>query len=121
VFGVLATTLAMIGLYGVMAYGVTRRTREIGVRMAMGAQTREVVWLVLREAMGLVAVGIAIGLPAALLASRYIEIQLYEVKSMDAAVIAAAVCSLTAIAALAGLIPARRAARVNPTIALRYE
>jgi predicted permease len=121
VFGVLATMLAMIGLYGVMAYGVSRRTREIGVRMAMGAQQRQVAWLILREAALLVACGVAIGLPAALFASRYIEAQLYGVQPMDPVVIVAAVLGLTVVAGAAGLIPAWRATRVNPVIALRYD
>jgi ABC-type antimicrobial peptide transport system permease subunit len=121
VFGVLATLLAMIGLYGVMAYSVSRRTREIGVRMAMGAQTRQVAWLILRQAVTLVACGVAIGLPAAWFASRYIEAQLYGVQAMDPVVVAAAVVGLTIVAAAAGLVPAWRATRVNPVIALRYD
>ena len=121
VFGVLATLLAMIGLYGVMAYGVSRRTREIGVRMAMGAQGRQVAWLILREAVTLVACGVAIGLPAAWFASRYIETQLYGVQPMDPTVITAAVLGLTIVAGAAGFIPVWRATRVNPMIALRYD
>jgi predicted permease len=121
VFGVLATLLAMIGLYGVMAYGVSRRTREIGVRMAMGAQGHQVAWLILREAVTLVACGVAIGLPAAWFASRCVETLLYGVQPMDPVVTVAAVVGLTLVAGAAGFIPAWRATRVNPVIALRYD
>jgi predicted permease len=121
VFGVLATLLAMIGLYGVMAYAVSRRTREIGVRMAMGAQATQVAWLILRDVVTLVACGVAIGLPAAWFASRYIEAQLYGVQPTDPAVIVAAVLGLTIVAGAAGFVPAWRATRVNPVIALRYD
>jgi predicted permease len=121
VFGALATLLAMTGLYGVMAYSVTRRTREIGLRMAMGARAGQVAWLVLRDALLLVAIGVAIGLPAAWFASRYIEAQLYAVAPTDPVVMAAAVLGLTAVAGAAGFIPAWRATRVNPVIALRCE
>jgi ABC-type antimicrobial peptide transport system permease subunit len=121
VFGLLATALAMIGLYGVMAYSVTRRTREIGVRMAMGARAGMVGWLVMREVFTLVALGVAISLPAAWFSSRFVESQLYGVTPTDTTTIAAAVLALSVVAALAGLIPALRAARVNPVIALRYE
>jgi ABC-type antimicrobial peptide transport system permease subunit len=120
-FGVLATLLAMTGLYGVMAYSVTRRTREIGLRMAMGASVPQVAWLVMRDALTLVAIGVAIGLPAASFASRYIEAQLYQVQPADPIVTAAAVVALAVVAAAAALIPAWRATRVNPVIALRYE
>jgi hypothetical protein len=121
VFGLLATLLAMIGLYGVMAYGVTRRTREIGLRMAMGAQNHQIAWLILREAATLLTAGIAIALPTASFASRYIESQLYGVEPSDPLVISTAVLVLIAVATTAAFIPARRATRVNPIIALRYE
>jgi predicted permease len=121
IFGVLATLLAMIGLYGVMAYTVARRTREIGIRMALGAVAGNIGWLIMREVIVLVAIGMAIGLPAAWYLSRYVESQLYGVKPMDVATIAAAIAGLTIVAGLAGLIPALRATRVNPTVALRYE
>ena len=121
VFGVLATLLAMIGLYGVMAYSVTRRTREIGIRMALGALSSNVARMVLREVAILVAIGIVIALPAAWAASRYIASQLYDVTPTDPATIVIAIVGLIAVAAAAGLIPALRAARVNPIGALRHE
>jgi predicted permease len=121
VFGALATLLAMIGLYGVMAYTVTRRTREIGIRMALGALSSNVARMILREVAILVAVGIIIALPAAWAASRYIASQLYEVAPTDPATIVLAIVGLITVAAAAGLIPALRAARVNPITALRHE
>jgi predicted permease len=121
VFGVLATLLAMIGLYGVMAYSVTRRTREIGIRMALGALASNVARMILREVAILVAIGIIIALPAAWAASRYITSQLYEVSPTDPATIVLAIAGLITVAAAAGLIPALRAARVNPISALRHE
>jgi len=121
IFGVLATLLAMIGLYGVMAYTVTRRTREIGVRMALGAVSGNIAWLVMREVILLVVIGMALGLPAAWFLSRYVEAQLYGIVPTDPFTIVAAILALAAIAGLAGLIPAVRASRVNPVIALRYE
>jgi predicted permease len=121
IFGVLATLLAMIGLYGVMAYTVARRTREIGVRMALGALSGNIAWLIMREVLILVAAGMALGLPAAWYLSRYVESQLYGVTPTDATTIAAAVVALAAVAGVAGLIPALRASRVNPVIALHYE
>jgi len=121
VFGALATLLAMIGLYGVMAYSVTRRTREIGIRMALGAVSWNVARMVLREVAILVAIGIVIALPAAWAASRYIASQLYEVTPTDPATIVVAILSLVTVATAAGLIPALRAARVSPITALRHE
>jgi predicted permease len=121
VFGVLATLLAMIGLYGVMAYTVARRTREIGIRMALGALSRDIAGMILRDVTLLVAVGLAIGLPAAWALGRYVETQLFGITAADPATMAAAVAVLASVAALAGLIPARRAARINPVRALRYD
>jgi predicted permease len=121
VFGVLATLLACVGLYGVMAYNVARRTREIGVRMALGAFGKDVVWLVLREALLLLAVGLFVGLPAAMLLGRYAQSQLFGVHFADPLTLVLAVSSLAASAILAGVIPARRASRVDPIRALRYE
>jgi len=120
-FGILATLLAVIGLYGVMAYTVARRTREIGVRMALGAVPANVVWLVMREVLMLVGAGIALGLVASWGANRLISSQLYGVGATDPATIAGAAALLFTIAVLAGYIPARRATRVNPVLALRYE
>jgi ABC-type antimicrobial peptide transport system permease subunit len=120
-FGVLATILAIIGLYGVMAYTVARRTREIGVRMALGAVAGDVVWLVMREVLVLVGSGLAIGLLAAWGLGHYLTSQLYGISGSDLSTTAAAAGLLATVALLAGYIPARRAARVNPVLALRYE
>jgi predicted permease len=121
VFGGLATLLAVIGLYGVMAYTVSRRTREIGIRMALGARMGHIGWLVIREVVTIVAIGMAIGLPAAWWLGRYVSAQLYGVQATDPITVIAATTLLTIVALLAGLIPSARAARVSPTTALRYE
>jgi predicted permease len=121
VFGVLALALACVGLYGTMSYTVARRTSEIGIRMALGARREEMLWMVLRETVLLVTLGIAIGLPAALAATRLIQDYLFGLKPTDPATIGVAVMMLAAIAVLAGYLPARRAARVDPMTALRYE
>jgi predicted permease len=121
VFGALATVLAIIGLYGVMAYMVTRRSREIGIRMALGAMRGNVVWLVMREVLTLVGMGIAVGLPAAFALTHLVESQLYGVKANDPAAMALATVLLAAVALLAGYIPARRAAGFDPVRVLRYE
>jgi predicted permease len=120
-FGILATVLAAIGLYGVMAFVVARRTREIGLRMALGAPRGVVVWMVMRETIALVAAGLALGVPAALLASRYVSTQLFGVKPTDLGAAAAALAILSLVAAGAGLVPARRASTIDPIQALRYE
>lgn len=120
-FGALATLLAAIGLYGVMAFVVARRTREIGLRMALGARRTAVVWMVLRESLLLLAIGLAAGVPAAFLLSRYVSSQLYSVKPTDIWTALAALAILTAVAAAAGFLPARRASTIDPIVALRYE
>ena len=120
-FGVLATVLAAVGLYGVIAYSVARRTAEIGIRVALGASRGRVVRLVLREVMVIVAAGLAIGLPAALLLGRVAASQLFGIQPHDPAMLAAAAAVLAAAALAAAWLPARRAARIEPLRALRYE
>ena len=120
-FGALATLLASIGLYGVMAFVVARRTKEIGVRMALGAMRGSVVWLVMREVLLLLGVGLAVGIPAALALGRLISAQLYGVKANDPWIASIAAILLSVIAAMAGLVPARRASRIDALVALHYE
>jgi predicted permease len=121
VFAILATALAMLGLYGVMAHSVTRRTREIGIRIALGAAPARIKGMVLREMLWILGIGLVTGVPAALFLSRLTESQLYGVKAFDALVVAAAAVALGLTAVLAAYLPARRASRVNPLNALRYE
>jgi predicted permease len=121
VLAVLALVLAGIGLYGLMAYTVSRRTREIGIRMALGAQRKMVLWMVLRETLLLVLFGVAIGVPASIAGARLLRTLLFGVGAGDPIAIGGAMLVLAAIAALAGYLPARRASRVDPMIALRYE
>jgi ABC-type antimicrobial peptide transport system permease subunit len=118
-FGALAVVLAMIGLYGVISYA--RRTKEIGVRMALGASGQAVRWLVLRETIGLAVIGIAIGIPIALAASRFIASFLYGLSATDPIVISAGAAFLLLMALVAGHLPSRRASRLDPVVALRSE
>lgn len=120
-FGLLAVLLACIGLYGVMSYGVTRRTNEFGVRIALGANRQQVVWLVLRDTLTLVVAGLAIGLAVVPAVSRFVVSFLFGLKPYDAVSLTSAVFAMTAVALLAGYLPARRAAKVDPMVALRYE
>jgi predicted permease len=120
-FGGLALLLACVGLYGVMSYTVSRRTREIGVRMALGAQRIQVLRMVLEEAMKLVLIGILVGIPVTLLVTRVFNSMLFGLSSADPLAMVVAITVLGAIAMLAGLIPARRATQVDPMVALRYE
>lgn len=119
--GFLASLLAAIGLYGVMAYVVTRRTREIGIRMALGASRENVSWLILREVVRMSAIGLGIGLPLAYAVGRLVESQLFGVTASDPVVFVAAAAALAAVAMMAGWLPARKAASVDPMVALRYE
>lgn len=121
VFGIIATILATVGLYGVMAYSVSRRTREIGIRMALGAFSTNVVRMVMREVLVLVGIGIAIGAVAAFGLTRFIEAQLYGLSATDPLTLASAILFLALVAGAAGYIPALRASRVHPIRALRYE
>ena len=120
-FGTLATLLAVIGLYGVMSYTVARRTREIGVRVALGATSSNISWLVIKEVLVIAAIGIVIALPAAWWLGRYVATQLYGVKPGDPLTIAAAIALLLLVALAAGMIPSARAARLSPTVALRQD
>jgi predicted permease len=120
-FGLLALALASVGLYGITAYSVARRTNEIGVRMALGANPGNVVTMVMRRALVLVAIGLAIGIPVTLVGGRLMRTQLYGVKAYDPVTLMLAVLVLSAFAALAGFIPARRAASIEPIHALRIE
>jgi predicted permease len=120
-FGVLGTTLALVGIYGLIAYSVMRRTREIGIRISVGAQSRDVLWLFLREAALLLAIGLVVGLPLALLLARLAGKLLYEVPALDPVSVAATAAFIALGGVAASLLPARRAARVDPLAALRTE
>jgi predicted permease len=120
-FGVLALLLACVGLYGVMAYGVARRRAEFGLRLALGASRGDVSWLVLRETFIVIALGVAIGVPAALAASRFVSRLVFGLAPTDPVTIVTAVVVLAIVATLAGYLPARRAARIDPLVALRHE
>lgn len=120
-FGALALLLATIGLYGVTAYTVARRTSEIGIRMALGAERRGVIAMVMRGAIIQIALGLGIGIPIALVCVRFVKAQLYEVSNADARVMMGAIVTLAAAAFVAGVIPARRAASTDPVQALRME
>jgi predicted permease len=120
-FGLGALFLVAVGLYGVISQWATQRTREIGLRMALGATAIRVQWLVLRQALVLVLVGLALGIPAALAVARLLEGLLFEVEPLDPVVLIGAVLTLLCVAALAAYLPARRASRVDPVIALRSE
>ena len=120
-FGLLALALISIGLYGMMSYAVARRTREIGVRMALGAQSGHALRMIMGESLLLVLIGSAIGLAAALAATRLVAGMLFELTPNDPLTIALATLLLLAVAALASFLTARRAARVDPAVALRQE
>ncbi|HEY6332458.1 MAG TPA: FtsX-like permease family protein, partial [Blastocatellia bacterium] len=120
-FGALAAVLACVGLYGVMSFGVTARTGEIGVRMALGAGKGGVLWMVLKEALLLVGAGIAIGLPAVFAGVRLVSALLFGPNPADPMLVVLGALSLIAVAAVAAFVPARRAASVDPMNALRYE
>jgi predicted permease len=120
-FGLLAVFLSSVGIYGLMSYLVNRRTNEIGIRMALGAARANVRWLVMREILALVALGVAIGIPAALAGNRFVANMIFGVKSTDPVSLLTAVALLLTVAIFAGYFPARRASRVDPMEALRYE
>jgi predicted permease len=120
-FGVLATLLAAMGLYGVMAYTVARRTREIGLRMALGAARADVLGMVMREVATVTALGLLVGLPSGLALTRLVRAHLYGVSPVDPRPVLAAAAAVAATALVAGILPARRATRVEPMRALRWE
>ena len=120
-FGALALLLASIGLYGVTAYGVVRRTPEIGIHMALGAERVRVIGMVMRGAMIQAGIGLAIGIPIAVLCVRFVKTQLYEITSVNPYVLGGAIVTLALAAVIAGIIPARRAASIDPVRALRIE
>jgi predicted permease len=120
-FGLLATVLASIGLYGVMAFVVARRRKELGIRLALGAQPGLVIWMVMREVLLLLSIGLAAGVPAAMGLGRFVSAQLYGIQPNDPWMAGWTMLLLTAVSAAAGLIPAHRASRIDPILALRYE
>jgi len=120
-FGLLAVFLSCIGIYGLMSYVVARRTNEIGIRMALGAERSHVRWLVMREIVLLVGVGIAIGVPVTMAGSRLVSNMLFGLRGNDPVSLVASVGILLLVAVMAGYLPARRASRVDPMEALRYE
>jgi ABC-type antimicrobial peptide transport system permease subunit len=120
-FGSLALGLACLGLFGVMSYTVSRRTTEFGVRMALGAQPFNLLWSVFRESLTLVGLGLAVGLPTVLMASQALTRVLVGIRGNDPMTLGGATLLLAVVAALAGMIPAWRASRVDPMVALRCE
>jgi ABC-type antimicrobial peptide transport system permease subunit len=120
-FGLLALVMACLGIYGLLAYSVTQRTREIGIRMALGARGNEVVALVLGNALRLILIGVALGLPAALAASRGVKSILFGLTPTDPVAIAGAILILAGAALIAAYLPARRASQIHPMTALRHE
>jgi len=121
VFGILALLLTSIGIYGVMAYEITRRTGEVGIRMALGARRGDVLWMFMRETLLVLAAGAALGLPAALASAHVLRTLLFGLDPSDPVTLVWAMATLAIAGALAALLPARRATKVEPMVALRYE
>jgi predicted permease len=120
-FGLVATLLASVGLYGVMAFVVAQRRKELGIRLALGAQPGVLIWLVMREVLLLLAIGLAVGIPTAMGLGQYVASQLYGIQARDPFIATSTVLLLTIVSAAAGLIPAQRASRIDPILALRQE
>ena len=120
-FAALALVLASVGIYGVVSYSVSQRTREIGIRMAFGAKVRNVLGMVLREGLRLIFAGVAVGLLGAWALSRYLTSILYAIRATDLVTYVVAALLMTIVALVACLLPARRATKVDPMVALRYE
>jgi len=120
-FGLLATLLASIGLYGVMAFIVARRRKEIGVRLALGAERGGIMWSVMKEVMILLAIGLAIGVPTAIGLGRYVSSQLYGIQPNDPWIAITTMVLFAVVSVAAGLVPANKASRIDPILALRYE
>jgi ABC-type antimicrobial peptide transport system permease subunit len=121
VFGILAALLACIGIYSVMSYGITRRTNEFGIRMALGAERRDVLWVVLRETLSLAVAGAGIGLTLALACGRLVDHMLFGVKPDNPLVMGGSMAAMMMVAVFAGYLPARRATKIDPSVALRHE
>jgi ABC-type antimicrobial peptide transport system permease subunit len=121
VFGTLALVLTSVGLYGTMSQAVRRKTRELGIRLALGAEKPQVLWMVLRQALLLVIIGVAIGIPVAAAGTRLLASMLFEVRTGDPITILGAVLGMVATAAAAAVIPGLRATQVDPMVALRHE
>ncbi len=120
-FGVLAALLVATGLYGTLSYTMSRRTSEVGLRMALGAQRGQVLWMVLRSSLGMTIAGVAVGLPLALFATKLLKSQLFGVEPRDPVTFAGAVACIAIVSLIASLIPALRAASIDPMVALREE
>jgi ABC-type antimicrobial peptide transport system permease subunit len=120
-FGALAAVLVATGLYGTLAYRTNRRTTEIGMRMALGAQRTQVIWMIMRESLLIGAAGVLVGLPLAFACARFLDSMLYQVSDFDAVSFVLAVSAIALVGSIAAFVPARRAAKVDPMVALRYE
>ena len=120
-FGILAVLLACIGIYGLLSYSVARRTSELGIRLALGAQSRALLWMILRECILLLVLGLAIGIPVALSSTRILKSLLYQLSPLDPTAITMAIAAVACVTVAAAWLPARRATRINPSQALRTE